>query len=87
LTKREHAVTEVLRVLLSPSYTYTDVRGRILSRDAWLEYGPGRTGAATQIMFADMSIRLVGNVAIITARNGMTDGVLRRAKAQSGGIL
>ena len=63
---------EVLRGLLSPSYTHTDVRGRVLGRDAWLDYARGRSGADTQISFADVSTRLVGNVAIITGRNDMT---------------
>ena len=61
--------TDALRGMLSPSYTHTDVRGRFQDRDEWLEYARGRTGAATQISFADVTTRLMWNVAIVTGRN------------------
>ena len=67
-----HGDVEILRALLSPSYTHTDVRGRILGRDAWLDYARGRSGADTQITFADVITRFVGDAAIITGRNDMT---------------
>jgi len=60
--------------MLSPSYTHTDVRGRFQDRDEWLEYARGRTGAATEITFADVTTRLMGNVAIITGRNDVAGG-------------
>jgi ketosteroid isomerase-like protein len=63
-----------LRGMLSPSYTHTDVRGRFQDRDAWLEYAHGRGGAATQITFADVTTRLIGDVAVITGRNDMSGG-------------
>ena len=47
------------------------VRGRYLDRDEWLEYARGRVGAATQIAFAEVTTRLVGNTAIVTGRNNM----------------
>jgi ketosteroid isomerase-like protein len=65
---------DTLKGLLSPSYTHTDVRGRFQERDAWLEYARTRSGATTQITFADVTTRLVGDVAIVTGRNGMTGG-------------
>ena len=66
--------TDALRGMLSPSYTHTDVRGRFQDRDEWLEYARGRTGAATQISFADVTTRLMGNVAIVTGRNDVAGG-------------
>jgi len=65
---------DALRGMLSPDYTHTDVRGRFLRRDEWLEYAGGRSGAATQITFADVTTRLMGNVAIVTGRNDMVGG-------------
>ena len=78
---------EVLRGLLSPSYTHTDVRGRILGRDAWLDYARGRSGADTRISFADVSMRFVGNVAIITGRNDMTGQSAVSSNGRSAGSL
>ena len=53
-----------LRGMLSPSYTRTTVRGRIQDHDEWLEYARGRSGATTEIAFADVTIpRLCGNPA------------------------
>ena len=63
-----------LRSLLSPSYTHTDVRGRFQDRDAWFKYAASRTGAATEITFADVVTRIRGDVAVITGRNDMTGG-------------
>jgi ketosteroid isomerase-like protein len=63
-----------LTSLLSPSYTHTDVRGRFQDRDAWLKYAASRTGAATEITFADVVTRIRGDVAVITGRNDMTGG-------------
>jgi len=60
--------------MLSPDYTHTDVRGRFQGRDEWLEYARGRSGAATQITFADVTTRMMGDVAIITGRNDMVGG-------------
>ena len=66
--------TVVLRDMLSPSYTHTDVRGRFLSRDEWLGYASGRMGATTEIAFADVTTRVIGDVAIVTARNDVSGG-------------
>jgi ketosteroid isomerase-like protein len=55
--------------MLSRSYTHTDVKGRFQDRGAWLEYARGRSGATNQIDFADVTTRLVGDVAVITGRN------------------
>jgi Domain of unknown function (DUF4440) len=66
--------TDVLRGMLSPTYTHTDVRGRFQDREAWLEYARGRSGATTQIAFADVTTRLIGDVAILTGRNDMVGG-------------
>jgi ketosteroid isomerase-like protein len=60
-----------LKAMLSPGYTHTDVWGGILDRDTWLQYAGNRAGAATVIAFADVSTRVVGDVAIITGRNDM----------------
>ena len=67
---------DALRGMLSPSYTHTDLRGRFLDRDEWLEYAGGRRNERTQIEFSDVSTRLVGDVAIITGRNDMVGGKL-----------
>jgi len=66
--------TDALRQMLSPSYTHTDVRGRFLNRDEWLTYASSRVGATTQIAFADVTMRLVGDTAVITGRNDVTGG-------------
>jgi len=60
---------EMLQNILSRSYTHTDVKGRFQDRGAWLEYARGRSGATNQIDFADVTTRLVGDVAVITGRN------------------
>jgi ketosteroid isomerase-like protein len=65
---------DALREMLSPSYTHTDVRGRFQDRDAWLEYALSRSGATTHIAFADVTTRVVGDVAIITGRNDVAGG-------------
>ena len=56
------------------SYTHIDVRGRFLSHDEWLRYVSGPTGATTEIAFADVTTRLIGDVAIVTARNDVSGG-------------
>ena len=61
--------TDALREMLSPSYTHIDVRGRFLNRDEWLGYVSHRTGATTEIAFAEVTTRFMGNVAVVTARN------------------
>ena len=76
-----------LGALLSPSYTHTDVRGRVLGRDAWLDYAIGRSGADTRISFADVSTRLVGTTAIITGRNDMTGRSAISSDGRSTGSL
>ena len=60
--------------MISPSYTHTDVRGRFQDREAWLDYARGRSGATTQIAFADVTTRLMVDVAILTGRNDMVGG-------------
>jgi ketosteroid isomerase-like protein len=74
--------TDALRGMLSPSYTHTTVRGRIQGHDEWLEYARGRQGATTEIAFADVATRLIGDVAIITGQNdiiGGNDGLSNRS--------
>jgi ketosteroid isomerase-like protein len=66
--------TDVLQKLLSPSYTHIDVRGRLLNRDEWLRYASGRAGDTTDIVFADVTTRVIGDVAIVTARNDVSGG-------------
>ena len=78
---------EVLRGRLSPNYTHTDVRGRILGRDAWLDYARRRIGADTRITFADVSTRFVGDVAIITGRNDMAGQSVISSDGRSAGSL
>jgi ketosteroid isomerase-like protein len=63
---------ETLQGLLSPSYTHTDVRGRTLGRETWLDYARGRSGADERISFTDVSTRLIGDVAIVTGRNDVS---------------
>jgi ketosteroid isomerase-like protein len=67
---------DALREMLSPGYTHTDVRGRFQDRDAWLEYARGRGGTATHIAFADVTTRVMGDVAIITGRNDVAGGTI-----------
>ena len=78
---------EVLRGLLSATYTHTDVRGHVLGRDAWLDYARGRSGADTAISFADVSTQFVGDVAIITGRNDMTGRSTISSDGRSAGSL
>jgi ketosteroid isomerase-like protein len=75
---------DALRGMLSPDYTHTDVRGRFQGRDEWLEYARGRSGAATQIRFADVTTRVMGDVAIITGRNDMVGGNIIVGDERSG---
>jgi ketosteroid isomerase-like protein len=73
---------DALKDMLSRSYTHTTVRGRLQNREEWLEYARGRGGATTDISFADVTTRLVGDVAIITGRNdikGENDGWRNRS--------
>jgi hypothetical protein len=63
-----------LEEMLSPTYTHTNVRGELQDRDAWLEYARGRSGATTQIVFADVLTRIVGEIAIVTGRNDIAGG-------------
>ncbi len=61
--------------MLSPSYTHTDVWGQVLNREAWLEYARGRSDAQAQTAFADVAMRIVGNVAVVTGRNELSGEV------------
>jgi hypothetical protein len=58
-----------LDALLSPTYTHSDVFGRVQDRTAWLEYARGRAGRATRIAFRDVAQRIIGNLAVITGVN------------------
>lgn len=61
-----------LDVLLSPTYTHSDATGALLDRASWLAYAGRRVGRATQIAFRDTSIRIDGDVAIVTGVNEIT---------------
>ena len=63
-----------LEALLSPTYTHIDVWGKHQDRAAWLAYAAGRAGLATRIAFADVTTRIIGDVAVITGRNDIEGG-------------
>src|SRR3954465_5051103 len=58
-----------LESLLSPTYTHTDIFGRIQDRSGWLAYVEGRRGARTRVAFEDLQTRITGEVAVVTGRN------------------
>ena len=60
--------------LLSPTYTHTDVFGKLSDRATWLAYASGRTGRPTRIEFRDIRIRVVGEIGIVTGINDLHGG-------------
>jgi ketosteroid isomerase-like protein len=60
--------------LLSPTYTHTDVFGKLSDRATWLAYARGRTGRPTRIEFRDIRIRVVGEIGIVTGINDLHGG-------------
>jgi len=62
-----------LEPLLSPTYTHTDVAGRFQDRAAWLDYAQGRAGRTTRIDFRDVRTRILGDVAVITGINDISN--------------
>src|SRR3954470_7132979 len=46
-----HGDVTTLEILLSPTYTHTDIFGEIQDRSAWLAYVQGRRGAKTRVAF------------------------------------
>ena len=65
--------------LLSPSYTHTDVFGKLSDRATWLGYATGRSGRTTRIEFRDVRIRVSGDVGIVTGINDLQGGGIRDA--------
>jgi ketosteroid isomerase-like protein len=65
--------------LLSPSYTHTDVFGKLSDRAAWLAYASGRGGRTTRIEFRGVRIRVHGDVGIVTGINDLHGGGIRDA--------
>jgi|SRR5215475_314414 len=63
-----------LEALLSPTYTHVDVWGKYQGRSTWLAYAASRVGWPTRIAFADLTTRIVGDVAVITGRNDIAGG-------------
>ena len=68
--------------LLSPTYTHTDVFGKLSDRASWLAYASRRTDRKTRIEFRDVSIRVNGDVGIITGINDLQGGGIRDAADQ-----
>jgi ketosteroid isomerase-like protein len=58
-----------LDTLLSPTYTHTDVFGKLSDRAAWLAYASRRSDRTTRIAFRDIQIRVTGDVGIVTGIN------------------
>ena len=69
-------------VLLSPTYTHTDVFGKLSDRAAWLAYASSRGGRTTRIEFRDIRIRVHGDVGIVTGINDLQGGGIRDAADQ-----
>jgi ketosteroid isomerase-like protein len=63
--------------LLSPTYTHTDVFGKLSDRASWLAYASRRTDRKTRIEFRSVSIRVNGDVGIITGINDLQGGGIR----------
>ena len=68
-----------MHALLSPSYTHTDVFGKLSDRATWLAYATGRGGRTTRIEFRDVRIRVSGDVGIVTGINDLQGGGIRDA--------
>jgi ketosteroid isomerase-like protein len=69
----------LLDKLLSPTFTHTDIHGKFQDRAEWLAYAKTRAGSKAESTIDDIAVRQLGDVAIVTARNTVTDGGSRRA--------
>ncbi|HEY3149416.1 MAG TPA: nuclear transport factor 2 family protein [Dongiaceae bacterium] len=69
----------VLDSLLSPTYTHTDVFGKLSDRATWLAYASRRTDRTTSIEFRDIRIRVSGEIGIVTGINDLQGGGIRDA--------
>lgn len=65
--------------LLSPTYTHTDVFGKLSDRATWLNYASGRGDRTTRIEFRDVRVRIAGDVGIVTGINDLQGGGIRNA--------
>ena len=72
----------MLDSLLSPTYSHTDVFGKLSDRAAWLAYASRRTDRTTRIEFRDVRVRISGDVGIVTGINDLQDGGIRDAADQ-----
>ena len=79
--------TATLDSLLSPTYTHTDAYGKLSDRAAWLAYASQRKRRATQIVFRDVRIRVVGDVGIVTGINNLQGAGIRNADDQKDLII
>lgn len=71
--------TSALDSLLSPTYTHTDVFGKLSDRATWLAYASRRTERTTRIEFREVRIRIAGDVGIVTGINDLHGGGIRDA--------
>jgi ketosteroid isomerase-like protein len=62
-----HDLTTLER-LLADDYTHTDVFGQFQNRDEWLAYVRS-DAVAHQLDFEDVTVRIYGDVAVVTGRN------------------
>lgn len=65
--------------LLSPTYTHTDVFGKLSDRATWLAYASGRADRTTQVVFRDVRIRVEGDIGIVTGINDLQGSGIRDA--------
>jgi ketosteroid isomerase-like protein len=68
--------------LLSPTYTHTDIFGKLSDRASWLAYASRRADRSTRIAFRNVHIRVNGDVGIVTGINDVQGGGIRDAADQ-----
>lgn len=73
-----------LQSLLSPSYTHNDAFGQHHTRDGWLAYAAERKGRATRIATRGLTLRIIGDVGIVTGFNDISGAGVRSADDKSG---
>lgn len=70
-----------LESLLSDDYVHTDYLGRVQNRAEWLDYVRERKakGIVNKIEFADIKVRLYGDVAVVTGLNVIKGSLTEQA--------
>jgi ketosteroid isomerase-like protein len=77
-----------LERLLSEDYIHTDYLGKVQNKVEWLEYVRDRKakGGMNKIEFADVKVRLYGDVAVVTGRN-IIKGALTEQGKEAGTLI